>query len=176
MRTRWDDIEILREIDARSKNSTAAAGPASGREVMNGIAGSWVTEPALITEFTYELDLAHGAALLTFKVSDHAATYRTQNADFYLQNVRKLALTIAGRDRARGQVVLVPLPDPGEDDGHRISHLILGQVAGEIEQQYSREQAVVFLEESGTVLYLRAATDVRAEYMSLIAPQIATAG
>jgi hypothetical protein len=43
----------------------------------------------------------------------------------------------------------MPLPDPGEDDGHLISHLVLGQVAEEIEHQYSREQAVVFLEESG---------------------------
>jgi hypothetical protein len=72
--------------------------------------------------------------------------------DFYLQNVRKLALTISGRDRARGRVVQVPLPDPDQDDGHRISHLILGQIAGEIEQQYSRELAVVFLEESGIIL------------------------
>jgi hypothetical protein len=39
------------------------------------------------------------------------------------------ALTISGRDRARGRVIKMPLPDPGEDDG--------------------REQAVVFLEESG---------------------------
>lgn len=116
---------------------------------MNRIAGSWVTDLALISGFAYELDLAHGAALLTFEVADHAGAYRTQNTDFYLQNVRKLALTIAGRDRARGRVVQVPLPDPGEDDGHLISHLILGQVAEAIEQQYSREQAVVFLEESG---------------------------
>ena len=44
----------------------------------------------------------------------------------------------------------MPLPDPGEDDGHLISHLVLGQVAEEIEHQYSREQAVVFLEESAS--------------------------
>lgn len=42
----------------------------------------------------------------------------------------------------------MPLPDPGEDDDHLISHLVLGQVAEEIERQYSREQAVLFLEES----------------------------
>jgi hypothetical protein len=47
------------------------------------------------------------------------------------------------------RVIKMPLPDPGEDDGHLISHLVLGQVAEEIEHQYSREQAVVFLEESG---------------------------
>jgi hypothetical protein len=39
----------------------------------------------------------------------------------------------------------MPLREPGEDDGHLISHLVLGQVAEEVERQYSREQAVVFL-------------------------------
>jgi len=102
----------------------------------------------LISGFAYERDLARGAGLITSEVSDHAAAYRTQNTDFYLQNVRKLALTISGRDRARGRVVEVPLPDPGEDDGRLISHLVLGQVAEEVERQYSHEQAIVFLEES----------------------------
>jgi hypothetical protein len=44
-------------------------------------------------------------------------------------NVRHLALTVSGRDRARSRVVEVPLPDPGEDNGHLISHLVLGQAA-----------------------------------------------
>ncbi len=151
MRTRWDDVEILRAIDALQEQLGGGPVSASGREVMNEMAGTWVTDPALISGFAYELDLACAAGLFTFEVADHAAAYRTQNTDFYLQNVRNLALTIAGRDRARGRVVQVPLPlpDPGEDHGHLISHLILGQVAEAIEQQYSREQAVVFLEESG---------------------------
>lgn len=149
MRTRWDDIEILRAIDALQEQHGGGPAAASGREVMDGIAGSRVTGDLLISGFAHELDLARGAGLTTFEVADHAAAYRTQNTDFYLQNVRHLALTISGRDRARGRVVEVPLPDPGEDDGHLISHLVLGQVAEEIERQYSREQAVVFLEESG---------------------------
>ena len=152
MRTRWDDIEVLRAIDGLQEQHGGDPVWLSGREVMNGIAGSWVAEPELISGFAYELDLARNAALLTFEVSDHAAGHRTQNTDFYLQNVRKLALTISGRDRARGRVIQVPLPDPDQDDGHRISYLILGQIAGEIEQQYSRELAVVFLEESGIIL------------------------
>jgi len=152
MRTRWDDIEVLRAIDGLQEQHGGDPVWLSGREVMNGIAGSWVTEPELISGFAYELDLARNAALLTFEVSDHAAGHRTQNTDFYLQNVRKLALTISGRDRARGRVIQVPLPDPDQDDGHRISYLILGQIAGEIEQQYSRDLAVVFLEESGIIL------------------------
>jgi hypothetical protein len=65
-----------------------------------------------------------------------------------LPHVRHLALTISERDRARGRVIKMPLPDP-RGDGHLISHLVLGQVAEEIERQYAREQAVVFLEESG---------------------------
>ena len=149
MRTRWDDIEILRAIDARQEQHGGGPVPASGRDVRDGIAGSRVTDPALISGFAHELDLARSAVLPTFEVADHAAADHKQNTDFYLQNARNLALTITGRDRGCGRVVQVPLPDPGEDDGHLISHLALGQVAEAIEQQYSREQAVVFLKESG---------------------------
>jgi hypothetical protein len=41
----------------------------------------------------------------------------------------------------------MPLADP--ESAYDTGHLVLGQVAEEIEHQYSREQAVVFLEESG---------------------------
>ena len=58
-------------------------------------------------------------------------------------------------------------PTPGEDDGHLISHLVLGQVAEEIERQYSREQAVVFLEESAIDLYrIRAPAELNPELTS----------
>jgi hypothetical protein len=106
MRARWDDIEILRAIDALQEQLGGGPVSASGREVMNGIAGTWVTDPALISGFAYELDLACAARLLTFEVADHAAAHRTQNTDFFLQNVRNLALTITGRDRARGRVAM----------------------------------------------------------------------
>ena len=126
--------EILRAIDALQEQLGDGPTPTSGREVMNGIAGSSVTDPASISGFANELDLARAAGLLTFEVADHAAAYRAQNTDFYLQNVRNLALTIAGRDRARGRVVQVPLPDPGQDDGHLISHLTLRQVVEAIDR------------------------------------------
>ena len=129
---RWDDIEILRAIDALREQRGGGPAPSSGWDVMNGIAASWVADSALISGLAYELDLARSAGLLTFEVADHAEAYRTQNTDFYLQNVQKLAPTITRRDRARGWVVQVPLPDPGEDDGHLISHLVLGQIAGAI--------------------------------------------
>ena len=96
MRTRWDDIEILRAIDALQEQHAGGQVAASGRDVMDGIAGSRVTADLLISGFAHELDLARAAGLLTFEVADHAAAYRTQNTDFYLQNVRHLALTVAG--------------------------------------------------------------------------------
>ena len=58
MRTRWDDVEILRAIDALQAQLGGGPVSASGREVMNEIAGSWVTDPALISGFAHELDLA----------------------------------------------------------------------------------------------------------------------
>ncbi len=143
MRTRWDDIEILRAIDALQEQRRGEPVSGSGRKVTDGIAGSRVT-------FADELDLARSAGLLIFDVADHAVAYRLQNTDFYLRNMRKPALTIAGRDRARGRVVQVPLPDPGEDDGRLISRLVLGQIAEVIEQQYSRVQAVVFLDRAAS--------------------------
>jgi hypothetical protein len=58
MRARWDDIEILREIDALEAQH-GGPGPASGREVMNGMAGSTVSDPALISGFAREYRLHH---------------------------------------------------------------------------------------------------------------------
>jgi len=62
------------------------------------------------------------------------------------------ALTVTGQDRARGRVVVQPVPDPAEDDGRLISSLILQQVGKAIEQNYSRAQIVTFLSESGVPL------------------------
>jgi hypothetical protein len=42
MRTRWDDIEILRAIDSLREQYGGGPIAASGRDVMDGIAGSRV--------------------------------------------------------------------------------------------------------------------------------------
>jgi hypothetical protein len=155
MPNRWDDIEILRAIDERQEQYGGGPLWISGRELMDEIGGPpRVVEDQRIRGFVHELHIARDAGLLTFEVERHAAAahFPEQNPDYYLQQVRHLALTPAGRDRARGRVVIAPLPDPDEDDGRLISRLVLDQIVGAIEKQYSREQTVVFLEEAGIEL------------------------
>jgi hypothetical protein len=58
-------------------------------------------------------------------------------------------LTIAGRDRARGRVILRPLPDPGEDDDRPITGMTLEEIARTIGDTYSGSQLPRYLRESG---------------------------
>jgi len=157
MARRWDDIEILRMIDERQGQSGGSPiGSMSGRDLMDAIGGPpRVVDDRLIRGFVQELHIARDAGLLTFELTRHAdgvPPNPDREPDYYLQQVRNLALTIAGRDRARGRLVVQPPPDPDEDDGRLISQLILDQIARTIEGQYSREQVVVFLEEGGIQL------------------------
>jgi hypothetical protein len=69
--------------------------------------------------------------------------------NWYLQTLSDFALTVAGQDRARGRMVVQPLPDPGEDDGRPISNLILKQVAAAITEQYAPDEVAAFLAEEG---------------------------
>ncbi|WP_432830513.1 hypothetical protein [Dactylosporangium sp. CA-092794] len=74
------------------------------------------------------------------------------NPYFYLQQVRRFALTTAGQDRARGRLVLQPAPDPDEDDGRAVSRLVCKQVAASIESEYRLDQIPLFLEDAGIPL------------------------
>jgi hypothetical protein len=71
--------------------------------------------------FLQELFIAQVAGQLTWQLMGQNAT--TRDANFYLQQIQDLALTTAGQDRARNRAVLLPPPDPDEDDGHDLSDL-----------------------------------------------------
>lgn len=150
MVTRWDDIEILRLIDKHQEQY--GGGPLwgmHGRDLMDELGGPpRVTDDRLIRGFVHELLIARDAGLLTFEAIGGPVN-PDQNPDFYLQNLRKFALTVAGRDRARGRVVVQPVPDPQEDDGRLISRLVLKQIAEAVEAQYSGDQIAIFLREAG---------------------------
>lgn len=77
--------------------------------------------------FLQELLIARDASQVTWRLLKQAVGRR--DANFYLQQIYELALTSPGQDRARNQVVILPLPDPDEDDGHDLSDLILKRVA-----------------------------------------------
>jgi uncharacterized protein (TIGR02391 family) len=146
---RWDNIEILRAIDRQQQETTHGAPLRSvnGLQLMESIAGGQVIEDGLWRGFVQELHIAARAGLLTFTTDDRAIN-PDSNPHFYLQTLWAFALTVAGQDRARGQIVVQPGPDPSEDDGRLISDLLLRRVGDAISQEYRPEQVVVFLREA----------------------------
>jgi uncharacterized protein (TIGR02391 family) len=67
----------------------------------------------------------------------------------WLQQVRDFRLTLAGRDRARGRVIFVPLPDSAEDDGRLIAGTTLEALARSIGSVYSDHQLPKLLRDAG---------------------------
>lgn len=147
---RWDNFDILREVDRQQREITHGAplGSVSGFDLMELMAGGHVTEEGLWRGFVQELLIAQQAGLLTFTVEQWAPNPRS-NPHYYLQTLRNFALTVAGQDRARGQLVVQPGPDPDEDDGRLISGLLLRQVGDAISQEYTPAQIPLFLGEAG---------------------------
>lgn len=152
MAGRWDDIEILREID-RWQQETYGGGPlraVTGLNLMERIAGSYVNEQPRIRGFVQELLIAADCGLLTFRAQrDPRPNLPDADPNWYLQTISDFALTVAGQDRARGQVVVQPLPDPSDDDGRQLSNLILKKVAAAITEQYAPDEVADFLRDEG---------------------------
>jgi uncharacterized protein (TIGR02391 family) len=97
--------------------------------------------------FLQELFIARAAGHLTWRLGNQSAS--PQDASYYLEQIQDIALTSAGQDRARNQVVVLPPPDPDENDGHDLSDLILRQVADAITCEYAPDQVIIFLGEQG---------------------------
>ena len=58
-------------------------------------------------------------------------------------------MTLAGRDRAKGLIVIKPLPDPDEDDDRQIAGMTLEEIARAIGGAYTPTQLPGFLLDSG---------------------------
>lgn len=102
--------------------------------------------------FVRELLLALNAGYVEWDETHHPGIQRTDpvtEAQPWLQEIRDLCLTIAGRDRARGRLVLRPLPDPGEDDDRPITGMTLEEIARAIGDTYTGSQLPRYLRESG---------------------------
>jgi uncharacterized protein (TIGR02391 family) len=109
-----------------------------------------VHEPQLMRGFVQELHIARDLGLLTFKVQDDPRpNLADADPNWYLQTVSDFALTVEGQDRARGRMVVQPLPDPAEDDGRKLSNLILKEVAAAITEQYASDEVADFLAGEG---------------------------
>ncbi len=99
--------------------------------------------------FAHEIQIAQAAGLLEFEVVALAPANPQTDAYQWLQQLRDIRLTIAGRDRARGRVVVVPLPDPENDDGRMITGYTLEQIARVIAETYTTRQLPRFLRDAG---------------------------
>ncbi len=152
MSFRWDNIEILRAID-RIQGDTYHGGPIqgmSGLQLMEEVNGTTAADQQVTDGFVQELRTARDLGLLTFRVRGNFGQGEpTTNPHWYVQNLWDLALTVAGQDRARGQMITQPFPDPAEDDGRQLSDLIIRQVAASIAGQYATDEVAVFLAEEG---------------------------
>jgi uncharacterized protein (TIGR02391 family) len=153
---RWDDIEILRRIDHhQSQHGGGELWSLNGMQLMDELAGRAVSEERLHRGFLQELHNLRDGGHLRFTVDTMVGGQppdAASNPHYYLQQVRRFALTTPGQDRARGRLVIQPLPDPAEDDGRAISRLVCEQVAIAIEKEYRPDQIPLFLNDSGIPL------------------------
>jgi uncharacterized protein (TIGR02391 family) len=135
---RWDDLQVLKAIDEHE----ASVGPVSdGLRLMDTCRGCQQVDhrndpPA----FAYELQIARDAGLIEFELVAFAPADPRTDAYQWLQQLRDIRLTIAGRDRARGRVVIAPLPDPGNDDGRMITGYTLQQIGRALAETYTTRQ------------------------------------
>lgn len=143
----FDNLQILKAIDERQQQAEGRPLWINAHQLLNEISGTFAADPRLMPGFLQELMIARAAGQLTCRLANQNASERDPN--YYLQQISDIALTSAGQDRARNRVVLLPPPDPGEDDGHDLSDLILRQVGDAIIQEYAADQVVTFLGEQG---------------------------
>ncbi len=110
------------------------------------MSGSQWVDPERLPGFINELHLAYEAGLVKFRLTDNV---QPSSASYYLQQIREITLTTAGRDRAKGRVVFQPLPDVADDNGGKISDLIFRRIADAIEEQYIPADVATFLADEG---------------------------
>lgn len=146
----WDDLQLLRWIDELETSGSHLGNGYFLLESVGRLAGVQPHED--MRGFAIELTLAHNAGYLTWTdrssrmVGQYSPTLDPGN---WLQTIDDIKLTLAGRDRARGRVIQVELPDPEEDDGRIITGMTMEEIAKSIGETYTATQLPRFLRESG---------------------------
>jgi uncharacterized protein (TIGR02391 family) len=147
---RWDDLQLLRSID-EMEQSQAYIG--NGHNMLQQLAQrAGVPMHEEMSGFAIELALACDAGYLTW--TDRSQQYvgrssPTNDPNMWLQTIDDIKLTLDGRDRARGRVIQLELPDPDEDDGRIITGLTLEEIARSIGATYTPAQLPRYLHDSG---------------------------
>ena len=147
---RWDDLQLLKRIDQTELASHYVDGGLNLLQTLNQADGKPMGDG--FAEFAKELSLANDAGYLEWTDQGSMSVRNSSpNHDQFqwLQTIADIHLTLAGRDRARGRVIVVELPDPEEDDGRFITGLTLEEIARSIGETYSVAQLPRFLRESG---------------------------
>ena len=119
---------------------------------MDEIAGTQIFDDKLVRGFLQEPEILAAEGYLTFRAYVQSENTRRSWPYQYLEQIRDFALTVKGQDRARGMRVVQPLPNPDEDDARSISALILQQIASTIAEEYTPQQVLVYLDETGIPL------------------------
>jgi|ERR1039458_2051066 uncharacterized protein (TIGR02391 family) len=150
---RWDDLQLLNLIDGlETSEQTGQLG--SGYSLIQAASeGRTIDWGRDERTFARELLLARAAGYVEWIDPFKPATFRPldpiADAQQWLQEIRDIRVTIAGRDRARGRVILRPLPDPDEDDDRPITGMTLEEIARPIGDTYTGSQLPRYLRESG---------------------------
>jgi uncharacterized protein (TIGR02391 family) len=155
-----DDIKLLQVLDDFEQRNGAGLLPTQMIYEAAVPQRDWSQETA--SGFAHELVIARDAGYVTF-IEDRPPGWnmpidpRSSPHQWLQSCVRNVALTSAGRDRARGRVVVVDLPVGAEDDGRSISKLTLTVIVRALKREYSQSEMTYLFEEQGL-----AAPEVRA--------------
>jgi uncharacterized protein (TIGR02391 family) len=147
----WDDIQLLRVIDAIEERHAGAAlinwVLLAQDQRLNELTNPYQDQRRLARE----LILARNAGYVELEEDRRRGGQAgpTADAGLWLQSLLSVRLTAAGRDRARGRVVYQALPDPDEDDGRLIAGATLEEMARSIARVYDGYQLPTFLKEAG---------------------------
>ena len=149
---RWDDLALLRLIDELEQTQQTGY-LRNGLELLTRAAdGVTIDQSQEALPLARELILAATAGFLTWNDQSQRTVGGVDpftNSHYWLQQIWDLRLTIAGRDRARGRVIRVSLPDPDEDDDRPINGMTLEEIARAIGDTYSAPQLRRYLRDSG---------------------------
>ena len=111
----WDDLQLLQTVDLLEQTEIGSL--SNGLWLMQRVAdGQPLDHNRDYVPFVWELMVASHAGYLVWDdrgVSPHRVDPRS-DANAWLQEIRDIRLTISGRDRARGRVVITQLPCPDE--------------------------------------------------------------
>lgn len=142
-----NDLQILRvmlELEEQGRLHLM-----SGEQLIEEAGGRMGAE-AERGAFVRELHILREDELIGFELGSLLGRPEPRPNDYeYLQNLRGFRLRTKGRDRARGEVVRLPLLDPDADDGRPIPARIVERFAAAVADELRGAETRTFLADGG---------------------------